>query len=129
MITKILNIFNIGVANLVYLFLRLPQEFSLRTLTNMGYFWDWAGEVYYLRIRDNHRSIYNFDGLIEFEEGNDAPEIDEEPIGDTHRSDVPMVHANHEEDEAWVTIATNLQQQQQSHYWEKLNFERELFCH
>lgn len=55
MISKILNYFNIGILNLQYRSLRLAQEFSQRTLTNMGYFQGGNHRVYYFRMGKNGR--------------------------------------------------------------------------
>lgn len=88
MISKILNYFNIGMPNLSYISPGQAQDFSQRTLTNMGYFWNVNHWAYYLCMGKNGRKIYNFDDLVEF--GDDAAEAhmdDELPIGTCH--DVP----------------------------------------
>lgn len=77
MIAKIINLFNIGVPNLVYISPGLSQEFSQHIITNLGYFWHEKKEVNYFRVRGKRRRIYNFDDPVEFEEAANAPEIDE----------------------------------------------------
>lgn len=47
MITKILKIFNIGMQNLSYKSPGSTHEFSQRTLTNLGYFWDVNQRAYF----------------------------------------------------------------------------------
>lgn len=48
MISKILKFFNIGLPSLSYKSLGSAQDFSQRTLTTLGYFWDVQRRVYYL---------------------------------------------------------------------------------
>lgn len=61
MIANILNYFNIGMPNLQYRSPNMAKEFSQRTLTNTGYFWDENYQVYYFRVSKNGNKIYNFD--------------------------------------------------------------------
>lgn len=85
MIAKNLNYFNIGMSNLQYIYLGQAQEFSQRTLTNMGYFWDINCRTYYFRMGKNGTKIYNFDDPVEF--GDAAAEthmVDDQRIGTSH---------------------------------------------
>lgn len=66
MIVKILNYFNIGMPNLTYKSSGQAQEFSQRTLTNMGYFWNLHRRAYYFWMGKNGKKIINFDDPVEF---------------------------------------------------------------
>lgn len=65
MITKIMNYFNIGMPNLTYKSPRYAQEFSQRTLTNLGYFKDINHQGYYFRA-GKMVGKYNFDDPAKF---------------------------------------------------------------
>lgn len=78
MITKTLNYFNIGMPNLNYKSPGYAKEFSQRTLTNLGYFWDincWAN---YFRACKNGWKFYNFDDHAEFGDDVAEAQIDDE---------------------------------------------------
>lgn len=66
MITKILNYFNTDIPNITYKSPGHVQEFSQRTLTNVGYFWYINRRAYYFLAGKNARKIYNFDDPVEF---------------------------------------------------------------
>ena len=99
MVTKILNYFNISMPNITYKSSGQAQEFSQRTLTNMGYFWDVNYRVYYFRTCKNDRKIYNFDDPAEFGDDDAKGHMDDEkPIGPSHgvhKGDVVMQDAPH----------------------------------
>lgn len=80
MITKILNYFEIGMPNLTYKSPGPAQEFSQRTLTNLGYFWDINRQAYYFRAGKSDRKIYNFDDPAEFGDDVDDAHIDGEQL-------------------------------------------------
>ncbi|CAI8589579.1 unnamed protein product [Vicia faba] len=82
MIFKIFKHFNIGIPNLKYRSPGMAQEFSQRTLTNMGYFWDENRKVYYFGGKKNGKKIYNFDDPTEFIDSTTEPHVvDGQPIG------------------------------------------------
>ncbi|CAI8603965.1 unnamed protein product [Vicia faba] len=63
----------------------VAQEFSQRTLTNMGYFWDEDHKVYYFRVKKNGKKIYNFDDTVEFFDSTAEPHVvDDQPIISPH---------------------------------------------
>lgn len=85
MIAKILNYLNIGMPNLQHRSPSMAQEFSQRTLTNMGYFWDEDHRVYYFRVSKNGKKIYNFDDPTEFVDVAVEPHVvEDQPIGAPH---------------------------------------------
>lgn len=76
--------------NLTYKSPYQAQEFSQRTLTNMGYFRDVNHRAYYFCMGKNGRKTYNFDDLVEFDVvAAEAHMDDEKPIGASH--DVPRL--------------------------------------
>lgn len=88
-------------SNLQYRSPSMDQEFSHRTLTNMGYFWDEKHRVYYFHVSKNGRKIYNFDDPAEFgDEVIETHVADDQPIGDSHdvpQGDAFMQDADHED--------------------------------
>lgn len=88
--------------NLTYKSPRSAQEFSQRTLTNLGYFWDINRRAYYFCVAKNDKKIYNFDDPTEF--GDDAAKAhmdDEEDMGVPHdlpEGDAVMQDAPHGDD-------------------------------
>ncbi|CAL5200015.1 unnamed protein product [Lathyrus oleraceus] len=85
MIIKILNYFEIAMPNLTYKSSGPTQDFSQRTLTNLGYFWNINRRAYYFRTSKNGRKIYNFDDLAKFgDDVVDAHMDDEQLMGVPH---------------------------------------------
>lgn len=63
----------------------MAQEFSQHTLTNIGYFWDENGRVYYFSVIKNGREIYNLDDPTEFVDAAVEPHVVvNQPIGASH---------------------------------------------
>lgn len=71
--------------NLTYKSPGPAQEFSQRTLTSFGYFWDINRRAYYFWAGKNGGKFYNFDDPAEFGDDDvDAPMDDEKPMGVPH---------------------------------------------
>lgn len=135
MILKILKFFNICLFNLSYKSPRSTQEFSQRTLTNLGYVWNVQRMTYYLHASKNSKRIYYFDDPTAFE-GEDEEEkcvhmVDEKHIGDNqnppegdammHDASVGDDHAtgydaNSADTTSIITMLQNMQVQQDESY-------------
>lgn len=125
---------NIGLPNLSYKSPGSVQEFSQRTLTNLGYFWDVQQMAYYFLAGKNAIRVYNFDDPADFkdegeEEGvhmedehhtGNKKNLNEEdammhdaPVGDYHGAGSG---ANFADNATIINMLQNMQVQQDQRY-------------